>query len=129
MLETINISEDLLIPKIQIDCEIKSHEITLGLIKELEILDPHGQGNPTPLFMTRHLVLTDINKVGANGAHLKLKLTDGEAGINTIGFRMGDLAYDLALNKKYDIAYHLEANEWNGFESAQLSLVDIKESN
>ena len=39
-----------------------------------------------------------------------------------------DFADKLSFNKNYDIAYKLEANEWNGFESAQLSLIDIREA-
>ncbi|HVN67715.1 MAG TPA: hypothetical protein VMT55_05015, partial [Candidatus Sulfotelmatobacter sp.] len=99
-----------------------------GLIKELDVLEPHGQGNPSPIFMTGGLTLTDIRKVGADGAHLKLKFTDGNSSIESIGFRMGKNGYDLAVNKKYDIAYNLETNVWNGFESAQLNLVDIRET-
>jgi hypothetical protein len=45
-----------------------------------------------------------------------------------IGFGFGDYADQLSYDKKYDIAYHLEANEWDGFEVAQLSLVDIREA-
>ncbi len=120
------ITPETLIPKIEIDYEINPNQITLGLIKELDVLDPHGQGNPSPIFMTRGLTLTDQRKVGKGGAHLKLKFTDGQSSIDTIGFRMGNTGYNLSLNKKYDIAYSLETNVWNGFESAQLSLADIK---
>ena len=49
--------------------------------------------------------------------------------LEIISFGQGDLADKLEYNKKYDLAYELEANEWNGFETAQLNLVDIKESN
>lgn len=116
-----------LIPKILIDTEIESSNISLGLIKEIEALQPFGQGNPAPLFMTRGLLLGDIRRVGADGAHLKLKLSDGKIQLETIGFRQGDLANKLELNKSYDIAYNLESNEWNGFETAQLRLIDIRE--
>ena len=122
------ISDELLIPKIQIDAEINPQQITLGLIKELEILSPHGEGNPAPVFMTKNLTLSDMRKVGSSGSHLKIKMSDGHSHLEIIGFGMGDRAYDLSAGKSYDIAYNLKSNEWNGFESAQLNLVDIKET-
>jgi single-stranded-DNA-specific exonuclease len=122
------ISPEKLIPRLEIDAELDPKRITLSLIKELELLDPHGEGNPAPVFLSRGLTLTDLRKVGAKGKHLKLKLTDGRVNLEAIGFSLGDLAEKLTYNKNYDIAYELEANEWNGFESAQLSLIDIKET-
>ena len=41
---------------------------------------------------------------------------------------MGSLGERLDYSKHYDLAFNLESNEWNGFESAQLRLIDLKES-
>ena len=122
------ISDDLLIPRIQIDAEINPGQITLGLIKEIESLGPFGQGNPAPVLMTKNLILSNMRKVGSGGSHLKIKMSDGSSNLEIMGFGKGDLAYDLSIGKSYDITYNLQSNEWNGFESAQLNLVDIKET-
>ncbi|MBI5699769.1 single-stranded-DNA-specific exonuclease RecJ [Candidatus Saganbacteria bacterium] len=118
-------TSEIFTPKLEIDCELDAKQITLGLIKELEALAPHGQGNPAPVFMTRGLKIKDIKKVGNNGGHLKLRFSNG---LESIGFRLGELANGLSYEKTYDIAYNLESNEWNGFESAQLNLIDIREN-
>jgi single-stranded-DNA-specific exonuclease len=122
------ISPDDLRPKIEIDAVIDPSRITLSVVKELEILDPHGEGNPTPVFSSGNLTLSSVRTVGSDGRHLKAKFTDGRVSIDVIGFGFGDYADQLSYDKKYDIAYHLEANEWDGFEVAQLSLVDIREA-
>jgi len=122
------LTSEILVAKLSIDAELSSPQITLGLIKELESLSPYGQGNPAPLFLTRNLTPTDIRQVGGDGSHLKIKFMDGRSTLEVIGFRLGELAKNLAFNKTYDITYNLESNEWNGFESAQLNLVDIKEA-
>ena len=124
--EKINLEE--LKPRVSIDAEVLPQEITLGLIKELDILAPHGAGNPQPIFMTKNLNLYDCKTVGKTKRHLKAKFNDGNITLDTIGFGCGELAAKLSYNKKYDLAYRLESNEWNGFESAQLSLVDVRES-
>lgn len=115
-----------LVSKVKIDAEINPTQITLGLIKELESLNPHGQGNPAPIFISRSLKVSDWRRVG-NGSHLKAKFTDGAITLDTIGFGLGALGDKLSPSGVYDIAYNLEANEWEGFESAQLNIVDIRE--
>ncbi len=122
------VSFDDLQPRIAVDAELDPSAITMSLIKELELLDPHGEGNPPPVFMSRGLDLTDIRRVGSEGRHLKLKFTDKNINLDTIGFDMGGLADRLSYEGAYDIAYNLEANEYNGFETAQLRLVDMREA-
>jgi single-stranded-DNA-specific exonuclease len=120
----LHITHDSLRPRIIIDAEIDLTKITLNLIKELDVLAPHGEGNPTPTFFSKGINFNDLKTVGAEGRHLKAKVSN----IDMIAFGFGNLIDQLSLEKKYDIAYHLNANEWNGFEVAQLSLVDIKEA-
>ncbi|MEE8638624.1 MAG: single-stranded-DNA-specific exonuclease RecJ [Candidatus Margulisiibacteriota bacterium] len=126
-IERVVSAEDLK-PKIAVDAELSPSKISMSLIKELEVLDPHGEGNPPPVFMSRKLNLFDMRRVGTDGRHLKLKFTDGKISLDTIGFDLGGLADKLSYDKSYDIAYKLETNEWNGFETAQLSLIDIREA-
>jgi single-stranded-DNA-specific exonuclease len=76
--------------------------------------------------MTRNMMLKDLRQVGNEGAHLKLKLSDGHGEVDVIGFRLGSMAKGLKLNNPYNILYNLETNEWNGMESAQLNLIDIR---
>jgi single-stranded-DNA-specific exonuclease len=57
---------------------------------------------------------------------LKAKFSDGNISLEAVGFGLGHMASQLAYDRSYDLAYELGANEWNGFEMAQLSLVDIR---
>jgi single-stranded-DNA-specific exonuclease len=123
------VSFEELKPRVMVDAELDPCQISMSLIKELEILDPHGEGNPTPVFMSRDLKLSSVRRVGKNKKHLKARFAAGEIILDTIGFSLGDFADKLDYNSTYDIAYQLESNEWDGFEKAQLSLVDIRESN
>ncbi|MDD5594485.1 MAG: single-stranded-DNA-specific exonuclease RecJ [Candidatus Margulisbacteria bacterium] len=121
--------EDL-IPKIEIDAELDPAQISLNMIKELELLAPHGEGNPAPVFMIKRVTLSDFRKVGKTSKHLKARF-EGDGGVNleAIGFGLGNLADGLAGQKEYDLAFNLECNEFNGFETAQLSLIDMRENN
>ena len=116
-----------LTPKIIIDAQLEPSAITMGLAKELEVLAPFGRGNPQPVFVTKGLKVTDFRPVG-DGSHLKAKFSDGTVSLDTIGFGLFDLSKKLNFSSSYDIAYTLRSNEWNGFESVELRLLDLKEA-
>ncbi len=122
------IPPEALKPIVRIDLELEPNYISLNFIKELEILDPHGEANPRPTFISRKLRIGEMRQVGKTSGHLKLKLTNGPIALEVIGFGLGQLAESLSHEADYDVVYHLETNEWNGFENAQLSLIDIRES-
>ena len=120
--------EDL-VPKIEIDAELLPQQITLAAIKQLELLAPHGEGNPAPVFMIKGLTLADYKKVGKDGKHLKAWFSQDGLTLEAIGFGLGeDYSPHLSVGNNYDIVCNLECNEWNGFESAQLSLIDVREA-
>lgn len=114
-------------PRLQIDCEIEGRDISLGLVNGLEALSPFGKGNSEPVFMTRGLRLTESRRVG-DGSHLKAKFTDGRVTLETIGFGLGGAFPNLNYSSSYDIAYELRSSQWNGYESAELRLIDLKEA-
>ncbi|MCX5716106.1 MAG: single-stranded-DNA-specific exonuclease RecJ, partial [Candidatus Omnitrophica bacterium] len=48
-----------LVPKIEVDMELPVSELTADLIEELQRLEPFGEGNPYPLFVSNNLLLKD----------------------------------------------------------------------
>ena len=120
--------EDL-IPRLEIDAELRPAQLTLSLLTELELLAPHGEGNPAPVFLLRGLTLADFKKVGKEGKHLKAWFDKDGINLEAIGFGLGDNnSPNLSAGNNYDIVFNLERNEWNGYERVQLSLIDIRES-
>jgi single-stranded-DNA-specific exonuclease len=62
--------------------------------------------------------------------HLKLTLIDPESDVvlQAIGFDLADKADDTAAGIPFDIVYTLEVNSWNGKQSLQLNIRDIRPS-
>jgi len=119
------LSDEELVPVLEIETALDPKDITMNLASELELLDPCGEENPPPVFISHGLKLIDMRRVG-DGTHLKTRFTDGKVTLDSIGFSFGGLASKLKLGDSYDLAYNLEVNEFNGYESAQLNLVDIR---
>lgn len=112
-------------PTLEIDADVDIHHLDEALVEELHMLEPTGNDNPAPLFMTSNAHVADWRLVGRDDNHLKLRLSRaGQPPIDAIGFNLGEWAGKLP--DRVDVAYELEINEWNGKRSIQLNLKDIR---
>jgi len=109
-----------LTPSLEIDADINFSDITFGLIKELEMLEPFGQGNTEPFFGAKALEVVGPRLVGGN--HLKMKLKKNAVSLDVIGFAMGHFLERLSAGSQVDAVFTPKINEWNGGRSLQLML-------
>ncbi|MFA4844507.1 MAG: single-stranded-DNA-specific exonuclease RecJ [Candidatus Margulisiibacteriota bacterium] len=121
------IGPEQLLPTVEIDAELSPSQVSLGLVRELSRLAPFGEDNAEPLLLLRGMRLTERKKVGKGGKHLKARFERDGVTLETIGFGFGEIADSLVFQQPYDLAVNLESNEYNGFESVQLSLNDLRE--
>lgn len=116
-----------LTPSIEIEEEAAVHEVTVGLIKELKALEPHGEGNPRPRFLLRGGRVASSRQVGAEGKHLQLTVVDDKGGrLKLIGFGFGPMLADLPIGGPVDAVVELDLNEWQGRVEPQGRIVDVR---
>ncbi len=131
------LAEELLIPKLFVDCEIGLSIIDLKLYAQLKKFAPFGIGNPQPTFISRKVEVVSFQQVGTEGKHLKLRLKRNDPAVSqgrslkenefeAIAFNHGDLAFKLTPGQKIDILYNIEEDSWNGNHKLQLKVKDIK---
>jgi len=121
------IKGDDLSPELKIDAQILLSNINFGLVKDINILEPFGIGNPQPVFCSYKNIIADWRLVGGKREHLKIKVKEENRTLEGIGFklsRMGDQIF--SRNKVVDLAFNVELNKWNGTENVQLNIKDIK---
>jgi single-stranded-DNA-specific exonuclease len=106
--------------------EIPLDELKPELLQFLDWLQPTGQGNPQAAFVSRNLKVLHSRAVGKENTHLKLVVTDGRITYDAIAFRHGEWAEQMPA--KIDILYSFEVNEYNGRESLQLNVRNLKPS-
>ncbi|MFA5779446.1 MAG: single-stranded-DNA-specific exonuclease RecJ [Elusimicrobiota bacterium] len=122
------ITDEMLVPHLSIDTTISVSDISVDLIKELELLEPYGFGNEHPIFIANDIVLGDFSSVGIDGAHLRARFKNDKMGVGGIGWQLGRRAADFRKGQKVDVVFHLEINVWQSRESAQIMILDIKSS-
>jgi single-stranded-DNA-specific exonuclease len=119
------LSEEDLIPKIEIDVEVSLSDLTLQTLKHMEALSPYGSGNPEPVLCSRALQVLDSRVVGES--HLKLKVKQEGSVLEAIGFGLSD-RHPLQ-GETINMAFTPEINEWQGYEKVQLRIVDLELAN
>jgi len=121
-----HLSDGMLQPAITIDATVDLNELGWPLLDELLRLEPFGQANQQPLLMSPGVEVVDARPRGGDGQHLRLLLRKGGTTYEAIGFRLGHLADALRRRPLIDVAYTLEANEWNGERRLQLNVKDFR---
>ena len=116
-----------LVPVIKVDEEVTAKDMKISIVEELNLLEPFGEANKMPIFMYRNLRINSIRAL-SEGRHLKLTLKDENLVIDAIGFNMGHLVNDYLLGDRVDVLGNLEVNSFNGRESVQFNLKDIRKS-
>lgn len=118
---------DDLVPTFHYDAEVEISDLKADMFGHQTQLEPTGNENPKPLFMSRGLKVIRKSKIGKEKNHLRLTVS-GNSGptIDGVAFRMGDWAD--AMPEKIDILYYFELNEYNGTVSFQLNVRDIRAS-
>ena len=118
---------DDLIPTIRYDADINSNIISKQTIEELKKLEPYGEANPMPIFNYKNVRVDSVRTL-SNDKHLKLNIKDNHKIFGGIAFNLGNMKDSIRMGDKLDVLCRLEINQYNGIESIQLNIKDIKKS-
>jgi single-stranded-DNA-specific exonuclease len=113
-------------PVVRADLEIEINRIKPSFFSELERFQPTGMGNPTPVFVSRGVELEGMRIMGKEGGHLQFFIR-GCAINRGVAFNQAHW-HEIWLEDKpkFDIAYTIDINHYNGQETQQLNIRDMK---
>jgi single-stranded-DNA-specific exonuclease len=125
------LTDEDLVPQLNIDAVVTSKTLGLKLIDELKHFEPFGEGNRKPVFVTKGLILLDEPMV-MKDKHLKIRLAD-ESGkpFEAVWWDGVAKSAGQTLRPKMgiELAYTAEANVWNGNTRLQLVVEDLRADN
>ncbi len=119
------LTEEDYIPLMRVDADLDLEDVSPELISQLDQLEPYGFGNPTPCFRISGAGMSRLQVVGSDRNHLKLTLSREGHSLEAVGFRMGNLAKDIAPHACPDCLGELTLNEWNHRRVPQLVIRDV----
>jgi single-stranded-DNA-specific exonuclease len=114
------LGDDDLAPTTPVDAIVGGEQLTLQLCEELARLAPFGLGNPGVTLLLPNAELAELTTVG-DGKHLRFRVRDGARGGGTaIAFNLGAQLDRFRRIGRYDVAFRLQENRWNGTVAPQL---------
>lgn len=118
---------DQLIPKVVIDTEMLLSDITFKTLSIMDQMAPFGPQNLSPVFGTKNVTVSALPNV-LKDKHLKGTVVEmgKKKQYEFIGFGLGHKIDQIKLGEPFEIAYHLEENNYRGNKSLILNLKDIR---
>jgi single-stranded-DNA-specific exonuclease len=138
---------------LRVDLEINISDINEKLLDELILMEPFGQGNKKPKFLSEQVVVRRISYLGDDKKHLKLWVADGADALKQLELisfnyqnnledlktaikekkkecRKSGATFDegsiLREGDKINVIYTIEENIWNGRRSIQGRIIDLE---
>ena len=125
------ITDEMLIPEIEIDMEINFADINDKFFRILKQFAPHGPGNMIPVFTSSQVFDSgNVRIVGTN--HLKLELyqkNNPYLRLNAIAFDKAHLLENFQNQIPAKICYQLQENTYNGVTTIQLIVKELEFNN
>lgn len=117
--------EDRVEPVLNYDDELSTADIDEALFAELDRLAPFGNGNPEPLFRAQGVAVKRARVVGKS--HLKFRVPKGSAdSLDAIAFKRAELLSEVEQVEGWDMAFHVDMNEFGGVRNLQLRVRDLR---
>ena len=115
------LKEKDLVPRIKIDAFVEESDLKLSVLEKIKKLEPFGLGNPRPVLAMKNIAAQNVRTIGNENKHLRFDINN----IKVIGFDWG-WAKEIVENKKIDLAFTLDEDNWDGVRKVELKVVDIK---
>lgn len=119
-----NTTEEERLPRLTYDAEIHFSELSLDFLASYELLQPFGNGNPQPVFVSRGVELCSPPYKMKNN-HLRLSMRQGKHEQTAVFFGGGER--DLP-KPPWDIAFTIDRNTFRGNTTLQIVIQDVKAS-
>jgi len=121
------ITEDQLTPEIMINATLALDDIGLQFYNIIAQMEPFGPDNMRPLFIAKGVYDTGYTKL-VKEQHISFNVTQGKSNVRGIGYNMPEHMKIIKSGKPFDLVFQLQLNEWQGNQSVQMQVIDLKYS-
>jgi single-stranded-DNA-specific exonuclease len=119
------ITPEQLVPEIAINAVLPLDQINMQFFNIIAQMEPFGPDNMRPIFIAKNVQDTGYSKL-VKEAHISFSVTQGNQTVRGIGYNMPEKIDLVKSGKPFDIVFQLQLNEWQGNQSVQLQVIDLK---
>lgn len=121
---------DLASQKIQLlpsaDAEANLCEVNAEFMAEINALEPFGSGNPEPVLKTENLLVVEVRRMGGEGQHVKMLLSDENGCAQYFIAFNAPAAFFVAVRAKVTVWYQPTINKWHGKSSIENRILNLQ---
>lgn len=112
--------------RISWDAEIEPGEAGMELAREIEAMEPFGEGNPRPVLLMRGMRLRDIRFMGEEKNHVRFTAFSERGQATCVLFKRAVEKREIILGERpVDLTGSLNIQSWRGRESVQFIVEEI----
>jgi single-stranded-DNA-specific exonuclease len=101
-------------------------QVDEALLKELERLEPCGNGNPEPVFKSENMLVINLRRMGADAQHVKITLQDAQqAKMEFLAFN-APASFFVEPGEYVTIWFQPSVNEWQGRRTVEGRLLHLE---
>jgi single-stranded-DNA-specific exonuclease len=117
-------------PELTIDLDISLRQITDTFAREIEIFAPFGEGNPSPLFLSRHIkVAGRPQPLGSQGKHFSFFASQDNVAFRAVVFNNTEWMERMEKGTGYwDMVYSVRRNDFYDPPRLELHVKDMRPS-
>jgi single-stranded-DNA-specific exonuclease len=119
------ITETQLTPEILINAVLPLDNINMNFFQIITQMEPFGPDNMRPIFIAKGVMDTGYSKL-VKEAHISFNVTQGNNSVRGIGYNMPEHIHIVKSGQPFDIVFQLQLNEWQGNQSVQMQIIDVK---
>jgi single-stranded-DNA-specific exonuclease len=117
----------LLLPKADIFV-VNFNDVDEVLLKDLERLEPCGNGNPEPVFKSENMLVINLRRMGADAQHVKITLQDeNKKAMEFLAFNAPE-SFFVEPGEYVTIWFQPSVNEWQGRRTVEGRLLHLEAS-
>ena len=111
--------------KMDADCVVSAKDMTLDFANELQLLEPYGTGNATPLFIMKNAHVRRITHT-KGGEHTRLLVEQNGVCITGMCFGVGGAELGFECGDSIDLLFNLDINDYKNTKSVQMIIRDFR---
>lgn len=116
-------------PTTKIDCKLNPASISLDLLASIELLEPFGSNNPSPIFGLFNMTIDAISSIGQKDNHKRIQLHREGSNVRVNALKFNTVEFSYQPGDVVDLIVTLNRNEYNGKQSVSIFIQDIRPHN
>ncbi len=121
------ITTEQLTPEIAINAILPLDNINMNFFQIISQMEPNGPDNVRPIFLAKGIRDAGYTKL-VKEAHISFYVIQGQNTVKGIGYNMPQHIELIKSGKPFDLVFQLQLNEWQGNQTVQMQVIDVRNS-